>query len=87
MATELVFSGGERVTIIGTNAETLLQTLNLPAEQVIRGPNGQMLAPVWTHLQTPDGTIFVNPAQVAQVAYVEDVADVEEQPDVLEQVG
>jgi hypothetical protein len=74
MGTEMVFSGGHRVRVVGTNAETLTRTLHLPATgEEVRLPTGQRLAPGWADVQTEtEGTIFVNPTTVA---YVRDVPD------------
>jgi hypothetical protein len=73
MATEMVFSGGHRVSVAMTNAQTLIQTLNRPGlGKPIQTPSGQ-LAPGWIDIQTEDeGVILVNPASVA---YVRDVDD------------
>jgi hypothetical protein len=76
MGTELVFSGGHSVIVVGTNAETLIRTLNRPASgEEIQLPSGQRLAAGWVDVQTEDrGVILVNPAQVA---YVRDAPDQE----------
>jgi hypothetical protein len=81
MATELVFSGGERVSVVGTNAETLTVSLNRAKEGSIRLANGSQLGDGWIDVQTDDGVILVNPAQVAYVR------DVEKPAPVLDQVG
>lgn len=74
MGTELVFSGGHRVRVFGTNAETLIRTLNLPSTGPVRTPGGS-LADGWVNIQTEnEGQILVNPAAVA---YVRDVPDQE----------
>ena len=72
MATEMVFSGGERVQVIGTNAVTLIRTLHRVHEAPIRPPgSGEDLAEGWIDIQTEDGVILVNPAAVAYVRDVE----------------
>ena len=73
MATEMVFSDGHRVRVIGTNAPVLTLTLARGSNEQIRLPSGETLAPGWINIQTEDeGEILVNPAQVA---YIRDVAD------------
>jgi hypothetical protein len=70
----MVFSGGHHVRVIGTNAETLTRTLNLPSTGPVRTAWGA-LPEGWVNIQTEDeGTILVNPGTVA---YVRDVPDVE----------
>jgi hypothetical protein len=70
MATELVFCGGNRVRVAGTNAEGLILRLNLPATDRVRTPTG-VLAKGWVDIETEtEGTILVNPVTVA---YVRDV--------------
>jgi hypothetical protein len=82
MGTELVFGGGHRVRVVGTNAETLIRTLNRPVSEEIRLPSGQVLAPGWVDIQAErEGAILVNPSQVA---YVRDVPD---QEPVMETTG
>jgi len=81
MATEVVFSGGERVSVVGTNAETLTLTLNRVKEGPIRLAGGGQLGEGWIGIQTDKGVILVNPAQVAYVR------DVEEPAPVLDQAG
>jgi hypothetical protein len=81
MATEMVFSGGERVSVVGTNAETLTLTLNRVKEGPIRLVGGGQLGEGWIDVQTDDGVILVNPAQVAYVR------DIEEPAPVLDQAG
>jgi hypothetical protein len=72
MGTEMVFSGGHRVRVIGTNAETLTRTLNLPSTGPVRTAWGT-LAEGWVSIQTEEEeTILVNPATVA---YVRDLPD------------
>jgi hypothetical protein len=72
MGTELVFSGGHRVRVLGTNAETLITTLNLPSTDPARTPGG-LLAEGWVGIQTEDeGTILVNPRTVARIRDVPD---------------
>lgn len=79
MAAEMVFSGGHRVRVRGTNAETLIQTLNLPAKDRVRTPTG-VLAKGWVNLETEgEGVILVNPAQVGYVRDIEDAEPVLEQ--------
>lgn len=80
MATELVFSGGERVSVVGTNAETLTLTLNRVKEGPIRLVSGGQLGEGWVDIQTDDGVILVNPAQVAYVRDVEELAPVRDLP-------
>ncbi len=53
MGTEMVFSGGHRVLVQGSNAETLIQTLNLPGQGRVRTPTGS-LAEGWVNIQTED---------------------------------
>ena len=78
MGTEMVFSGGHRVRVFGTSAETLIRTLNLPSTGPVRTPGGS-LAPGWIGIQTDtEGTILVNPSTVA---YVRDVPDQEQLTD------
>lgn len=81
MTTEMVFSGGHRVNVAMTNAQTLIQTLNRPGlGKPIQTPSGQ-LAPGWIDIQTQDeGVILVNPASVAYVRDVEDMPQAEETP-------
>jgi hypothetical protein len=69
MGTEMVFSGGERVKVVGTNAETLTQNLNRASgSEPIRLPgSASPLAPGWVDVQTENGVILVNPATVAYV--------------------
>jgi hypothetical protein len=72
MGTEMVFSGGHRVRVVGTNAETLTRTLNLPSTGPVQAAWGT-LAKGWVNIQTEDeGTILVNPTTVAYVRDVED---------------
>lgn len=79
MATEMIFGGGHRVRVTGTNAETLIRTLNLPAKQPVRTPTG-VLAEGWVNVQSEkEGVLLVNPAQVAYVR------DLPEQEPVLDQ--
>lgn len=79
MATEMVFSNGHRVRVIGTNAPTLTLTLARPGNEQIRLPSGETLAPGWIDIQTEnEGVILVNPASVAYVRDVEDMSQVEE---------
>ena len=72
----MVFSGGHRVRVQGTDAATLIKTLNLPAHGPIRQAwTGEDLAEGWVDIQTEnEGVILVNPAQVV---YVRDVPDAE----------
>lgn len=72
----MVFSGGHRVRAKATDAVTLIQRLNLPAQEQIRmSDSGTMLAESWVDIETEnEGVLLVNPAQVA---YVRDVPDVE----------
>jgi exopolysaccharide biosynthesis predicted pyruvyltransferase EpsI len=77
----MVFSGGERVSVVGTNAETLTMTLNRVKESPIRLVGGGQLGEGWIDVQTDNGVILVNPAQVAYVR------DVEESAPVLDQAG
>lgn len=72
MGTVLVFNGGERVRVIGTNAPTLTRNLDRVRQGPIRLPSGENLAPGWVDVQTEDGVILVNPAAVAYVRDVED---------------
>lgn len=75
MGTELVFSGGHRVRVIGTNAEGLIQSLNRAARgEEIRPPLSPLpLAEGWVDVETEaEGVILVNPSEVA---YVRDVPD------------
>jgi hypothetical protein len=76
MGTEMVFSGGHRVRVGGTDAATLIKTLGLPAFGPIRQAwSGEDLAEGWVDVQTEhEGVILVNPSQVA---YVRDVRDEE----------
>lgn len=72
MATELVFSNGHRVRVIGTNAPTLTLTLARPGNEQIRLPSGETLAPGWVDVDTEDeGVILVNPVSVAYVRDIE----------------
>jgi hypothetical protein len=82
MATEMVFSGGHRVKVAMTNAQTLIQTLNRPGlGKPIQTPHGE-LAPGWVDIETEDeGVILVNPASVAFVR------DIEDQPAVPDLAG
>jgi hypothetical protein len=72
MATELVFSGGEKVSVVGTNAETLTLNLNRAKDGPVRMTSGVHLGEGWVDVQTDNGVILVNPVQVA---YVRDVAE------------
>ncbi len=63
MATEMVFSGGHRVIVIGTNAAGLIQALDRS------GSDGWV--PVSTEVE---GEILVNPNQVA---YLREIGDQE----------
>jgi hypothetical protein len=77
MGTELVFSGGHRVLVVGTNAEGLIQNLNRASrgEQIQPAGSAAPLAEGWVDVQTEtEGVILVNPSQVA---YVRDVPDQE----------
>jgi hypothetical protein len=77
MGTELVFSGGHRVRVSGTNAEGLIQNLNRASRgEQIRPPGSPTpLAKGWVDVQTvAEGVILVNPSEVA---YVRDVPDQE----------
>lgn len=70
MGTELVFSGGHRVRVSGTNAEGLIQNLNRASrgEQIRPAGSPVPLAEGWADVQTEaEGVIFVNPSQVAYV--------------------
>lgn len=79
MATEMVFSNGQRVRVVGTNAPVLTLTLNRAGHEQIRLPSGETLAPGWINIQTEDqGVILVNPASVAYVRDVEDMPQAEE---------
>jgi hypothetical protein len=71
MGTELVFSNGHRVGVVGTNAAILTLTLRRAETDEIRLPTGETLAPGWVDVETEsEGLILVNPSQVA---YVRDV--------------
>lgn len=73
MGTEMVFSGGHRVEVIGADAETLIQNLSRAAHGQVRAPGSPYpLAEGWVDVQTKDGVILVNPGQVA---YVRDVPE------------
>lgn len=75
MGTELVFSGGHRVRVSGTNAEGLIQNLNRARREEEIRPAGSPvpLANGWVDVQTEaEGVILVNPSEVA---YVRDVPD------------
>ena len=74
--TELVFNGGHRVGVIGTNAEGLIRNLNRVSQGPIRPPgSASPLAEGWVDVQTEEeGVILVNPLSVA---YVRDVPDQE----------
>lgn len=75
MGTELIFSGGHRIVVGGTNAAVLTRSLNRAEGAEIRLPTGETLAPGWVDVQTEsEGVILVNPSQVA---YVRDVPDQE----------
>lgn len=69
----MVFNGGHRVRVKGSNADTLTRTLHRPASgEEIRLPTGQRLAPGWVDIDTEEeGVILVNPAQVAYVRNVD----------------
>jgi hypothetical protein len=72
MGTEMVFSGGHRVRVVRTNAETLAQRLSLPAKDRVRTASG-VLPWGWVDVETEaEGTILVNPVTVAYVRDVED---------------
>lgn len=60
----MVFAGGHRVRVIGTNAETLIHTLNMPEHDRVRTSTG-VLAKGWVNIETEnEGTILVNPTTV-----------------------
>jgi len=75
MGTELVFGGGHRIAVEGTNAAVLTRSLHRAGSAEIRLPTGETLAPGWVDVQTAsEGVILVNPSQVA---YVRDLPDQE----------
>lgn len=79
MAAEMVFSGGHRVRVIGADAESLIQNLGRAAQGQVKVPGSPYpLAEGWVDVQTADGVILVNPAQVAYVRDVEDTPQAEE---------
>lgn len=75
MAAEMVFSGGHRVRVDTTNAEGLALTLNRPKRgEEIRSARGSIIPPGWIEVDADEGSILVNPDQVA---YVRDIPDQE----------
>ena len=66
---EIVFSGGERVSVPEMDAMALLHSLNRAKVQQhgIETPGG-ILPPGWVDVPTEAGTIYVNPERVAYVA-------------------
>jgi hypothetical protein len=82
MGTEMVFSGGNRVQVLGTNAETCIRTLNrgLGGEEIRVPGSSSPLAQGWVDVQSDEGVILVNPRTVA---YVRDVPDQEPSMDLV----
>jgi len=75
MGTELVFSNGHRVGVLGANAAFLTRVLHRAHTEEVRLPSGETLAPGWVDVQSEtEGVILVNPSQVA---YVRDVPEQE----------
>jgi len=68
MASEIVFSGGERVGVPTMDARELLQSLNRAKVQHhgIETEAG-LLPPGWVDVPAAGGTIYVNPERVAYV--------------------
>ena len=65
---EIVFSGGERVSVPEMDARELLASLNRAKVQAhgIETPDG-VLPPGWVDVPVSSGTIYVNPDRVAYV--------------------
>lgn len=73
MATEMVFSGGHRVEVLGADAESLIRNLGRASQGEVKVPGSPYpLAKGWVDVQTKEGLVLVNPAQVA---YVRDIPD------------
>ncbi len=73
MATEIVFTGGHRVTTSAADAKAITHNLSRADDGPAWTPTGE-LAEGWVDIETDEGTILVNRDQVA---YVRNVVDPE----------
>jgi hypothetical protein len=68
MASEIVFSGGERVGVPTMDARELLLSLNrAKVQQHGIETEAGLLPPGWVNVPVAGGTIYVNPERVAYV--------------------